>query len=75
MYSPQGSYERVHVFTDDAELLARRVTDSRERKAAVGAIKQGLEEDSIQVTIKKPEEAESLDYFDYDFFRFCFGIY
>ena len=27
--------ERVHVFTDDAELLARRVTDSRERKAAV----------------------------------------
>jgi conjugative relaxase-like TrwC/TraI family protein len=27
--------ERVHVFTDDAELLTRRVTDSRERKAAV----------------------------------------
>ena len=27
--------KRVHVFTDDAELLARRVTDSRERKAAV----------------------------------------
>jgi len=27
--------ERVHVFTDDADLLARRVTDSRERKAAV----------------------------------------
>jgi ATP-dependent exoDNAse (exonuclease V) alpha subunit len=27
--------ERVHVFTDDAELLARRITDSRERKAAV----------------------------------------
>ena len=27
--------ERVHVFTDDAELLARRVTDSHERKAAV----------------------------------------
>jgi hypothetical protein len=27
--------ERVHVFTDDAELLARRVTDSRERQAAV----------------------------------------
>ncbi len=27
--------ERVHVFTDDTELLARRVTDSHERKAAV----------------------------------------
>ena len=27
--------ERVHVFTDDAGLLARRVTDSHERKAAV----------------------------------------
>jgi conjugative relaxase-like TrwC/TraI family protein len=27
--------ERVHVFTDDAGLLARRVTDSHERKAAI----------------------------------------
>jgi conjugative relaxase-like TrwC/TraI family protein len=27
--------ERCHVFTDDAELLARRVTDSHERQAAV----------------------------------------
>jgi len=27
--------ERVHVFTDDAELLARRVADSHERQAAV----------------------------------------
>jgi ATP-dependent exoDNAse (exonuclease V) alpha subunit len=27
--------ERVHVFTDDSGLLARRVTDSHERKAAV----------------------------------------
>ncbi len=27
--------ERVHVFTDDAELLAHRVTDSHERKAAI----------------------------------------
>ncbi len=30
------------------------------------AIKQGLEEADIQVTIRKPEEAEALDYFDYD---------
>ena len=30
------------------------------------AIKQGLEEASIQITIKKPKEAEALDYFDYD---------
>jgi conjugative relaxase-like TrwC/TraI family protein len=35
--------KRVHVFTDDAELLARRVTDSRERKAAVEL--QGLRDD------------------------------
>lgn len=27
--------ERVHVFTDDAELLASRVTDTHERKAAI----------------------------------------
>jgi len=30
------------------------------------AIKQGLEEAKIQVAVKKPEEAEALDYFDYD---------
>lgn len=35
--------ERVHVFTDDADLLARRVTDSHERKAAVEL--QGLHDD------------------------------
>src|SRR5208282_367491 len=34
--------ERVHVFTDDADLLARRVTDSHARKAAVEL--QGLRE-------------------------------
>jgi flavodoxin len=30
------------------------------------AIKQGLEEASVQVTMKKPEEGENIDYFDYD---------
>jgi flavodoxin len=30
------------------------------------AIRQGLEETGIQVTVKKPEEAENIDYFDYD---------
>jgi flavodoxin len=30
------------------------------------AIKQGLEEANLQVTIKRPEQAEDLDYFDYD---------
>ena len=30
------------------------------------AIKQGLEETEVQVTIKKQEEAENVDYFDYD---------
>jgi flavodoxin len=34
-------------------------------KVAV-AIKQGLEETNVQVTLKKPEEAEDIDYFDYD---------
>ncbi len=35
------------------------------------AIKQGLEEANVHVTIKKPEEAENLDYFDYDLI--CIG--
>jgi flavodoxin len=39
-------------------------TGNTERVA--NAIKQGLEEANIQVTIKKPEEAEAEDYFDYD---------
>jgi flavodoxin len=30
------------------------------------AIRHGLEETGIQVTVKKPEEAENIDYFDYD---------
>ena len=36
--------ERVHVFTDDSELLARRVTDTHERKAAIElqALRDGL---------------------------------
>jgi conjugative relaxase-like TrwC/TraI family protein len=36
--------ERVHIFTDDADLLARRVTDSHSRKAAVElqALRDGL---------------------------------
>lgn len=36
--------ERVHVFTDDTELFARRVTDSHERKAAIElqALRDGL---------------------------------
>jgi flavodoxin len=30
------------------------------------AIKQGLEETGVQVTMKKPQEAEDIDYFDFD---------
>ena len=33
---------------------------------AANAIKQGLEETGVQVTMKKPEEAEDIDYFDFD---------
>jgi flavodoxin len=39
-------------------------TGNTEKVAA--AIKQGLEETNVQVTLKKPEEAEDIDYFDYD---------
>lgn len=30
------------------------------------AIEQGLDEACVQVTVKRPDEAEALDYFDYD---------
>jgi flavodoxin len=30
------------------------------------ALKQGIEEENIQVIMKKPEEAAAIDYFDYD---------
>jgi flavorubredoxin len=30
------------------------------------SIKEGLEEANLQVTVKRPEEAEAFDYFDYD---------
>jgi hypothetical protein len=46
--------ERVHVFTDDAELLAQRVTDSRERKAAVEL--QALHDDMAKLGFVRREE-------------------
>jgi hypothetical protein len=48
--------ERVHIFTDDAELLARRVTDSRERKAAVEL--QALRDDMAKLGIVRREQPE-----------------
>ena len=39
-------------------------TGNTEKVANV--IKKGLEETSIQVTMKRPEEAENIDYFNYD---------
>ena len=47
--------ERVHVFTDDSELLARRVTDSHERKAAIEL--QALRDELAKLgfTRNKPE--------------------
>jgi conjugative relaxase-like TrwC/TraI family protein len=48
--------ERVHVFTDDAELLARRVTDSRERKAAVEL--QALRDDMAKLGFVRKERPE-----------------
>jgi conjugative relaxase-like TrwC/TraI family protein len=52
--------ERVHVFTDDAALLARRVTDSHERKAAVEL--QALRDDLVRlgfVPSRKPTVEDS----------------
>jgi hypothetical protein len=48
--------ERVHIFTDDAELLARRVTDSRERKAAVEL--QALRDDMAKLGFVRSEQPE-----------------
>ena len=48
--------ERVHVFTDDADLLARRVTDSHERKAAVEL--QALRDDLAKLGFVRKEQLE-----------------
>jgi hypothetical protein len=45
--------ERVHVFTDDADLLARRVTDSHERKAAIEL--QALRDDLAKLGFVRKE--------------------
>lgn len=49
--------ERVHVFTDDAELLARRVTDSHERKAAVEL--QPLRDDLAKLGFLRSQRRET----------------
>ena len=51
--------ERVHIFTDDTGLLARRVTDSHERKAAVEL--QALRDDLARLGFvrRKPPEEKS----------------
>jgi conjugative relaxase-like TrwC/TraI family protein len=48
--------ERVHVFTDDADLLARRVTDSHTRKAAVEL--QGLRDGLAKLGFVRQERLE-----------------
>jgi len=50
--------ERVHIFTDDAELLARRVTDSHERKAAVEL--QGLHDDLAKLGFVRRESRQNV---------------
>ena len=51
--------ERVRVFTDDAELLARRITDSHARKAAVEL--QALRDDLARLGFvrREPEKEDS----------------
>jgi len=50
--------KRVQVFTDDAELLARRVTDSHERKAAVEL--QGLRDDLAKLGfLRQPQQEKN----------------
>ena len=46
--------ERVHVFTDDSELLARRVTDSHDRKAAIEL--QALRDDLAKLGFNRIEQ-------------------
>jgi len=48
--------ERCHVFTDDADLLARRVTDSHERKAAIEL--QALRDDLAKLGFARKERLE-----------------
>ncbi len=49
----------VHVFTDDTELLARRVTDSHERKAAVEL--QGLRDDLAKLGyLRQPQQEQHI---------------
>jgi len=56
--------ERVHVFTDDADLLARRVTDSHERKAAVEL--QALRDDLAKLGfIRKEQLKEKMPVYDH----------
>jgi conjugative relaxase-like TrwC/TraI family protein len=51
--------KRVHVFTDDAELLARRVTDTHERKAAVEL--QGLRDDLAKLGfLRQPQQEQDI---------------
>ncbi|MCI0541209.1 MAG: hypothetical protein L0Z50_38905 [Verrucomicrobiales bacterium] len=52
--------ERCHIFTDDADLLARRVTDSHARKAAVElqALRDGLAKLGF-VTARPPAAEDS----------------
>jgi flavodoxin len=50
--------------TETALIIYWSKTGNTEKVA--NAIKQGLEEANVHVTLKKPEEAENLDYFDYD---------
>jgi conjugative relaxase-like TrwC/TraI family protein len=50
--------ERVQVFTDDSELLARRVTDSHGRKAAVELTELRQELAKLGFTRKEPLEEE-----------------
>ena len=46
--------ERVQIFTDDSELLARRVTDSHERKAAIEL--QALRDDLAKLGFNRIEQ-------------------
>jgi len=51
--------KHVQVFTDDVELLARRVTDSRERKAAVEL--QGLRDDLAKLGfLRQPQQEQNI---------------
>jgi flavodoxin len=64
LFTVKTAFRKVGEKMKTALLIYWSKTGNTEKVAY--AIKEGLEEASIQVTMKKPEEAEDIDYFNFD---------